>query len=205
MDFMVFHGFSRSAFGDLQNCCPFTFPALNLSQQVFKVLQLDAPSSLTVHLPPILPTGHVLQCHISTLLEHLQGQWLHHLPGQPVPMPHQPETFRLNSRNLIPSPSCLWPGTSPLQPVFQGIILEKVSWPSVLHFSMPSCWWPCAGWLHGHAGWWHLPCLVMSMREHWVGGCPVLPIAFLALCLQTEMLVSGADSLASSSLVKATF
>ena len=28
------------------------------------------------------------QCHIHTAPEHLQGQWLHHLPGQPVPLPH---------------------------------------------------------------------------------------------------------------------
>jgi len=30
-------------------------------------------------------THHVPQCHISTVLEHLQEQWLYHLPGQPVP------------------------------------------------------------------------------------------------------------------------
>lgn len=29
-----------------------------------------------------MTTGHVPQCCISTLLEHLQGQWLHPLPGQ---------------------------------------------------------------------------------------------------------------------------
>jgi len=37
---------------------------------------------------PTMPTHHVPQCHIHMVLEHLQGQWLHHLPGQPVPVPH---------------------------------------------------------------------------------------------------------------------
>ena len=38
----------------------------------------------------------VHQCHIYMFLERLRGQWLHHLPGQPVPMPHHSfwgETF----------------------------------------------------------------------------------------------------------------
>ena len=35
-----------------------------------------------------MPSGHVSQCNISTLLEHLQEWWLHHFPGQPVPLPH---------------------------------------------------------------------------------------------------------------------
>jgi len=34
---------------------------------------------------PTMPTVHVAQCHISTVLKHLQGQWLHDIPGQPVP------------------------------------------------------------------------------------------------------------------------
>ena len=34
------------------------------------------------------PLNCAPQCHISTFLEHLQGQWLHHLPGHPVPTPH---------------------------------------------------------------------------------------------------------------------
>jgi len=36
-----------------------------------------------------MPTDHVSQCHISLVLEHLLGQWLHHLPGQPVPLYYQ--------------------------------------------------------------------------------------------------------------------
>ena len=35
-----------------------------------------------------MPTNHVPQCHISTVMGHLQEWWLHHLPGQPVPVPH---------------------------------------------------------------------------------------------------------------------
>jgi len=33
-----------------------------------------------------MPTAHGPQCHIHMALEHLQGQWLHHLYGQPVPL-----------------------------------------------------------------------------------------------------------------------
>jgi len=31
-----------------------------------------------------MPTKHVPECHISVVLEHFQGWWLHHFPGQPV-------------------------------------------------------------------------------------------------------------------------
>jgi len=31
--------------------------------------------------------NYVPQCHIHTVLEHLQGQWFHHL-RKPVPVPH---------------------------------------------------------------------------------------------------------------------
>ena len=37
---------------------------------------------------PHLPTDHVPQCHVHTVLEHLQGWWPHHLPLQPVPLQH---------------------------------------------------------------------------------------------------------------------
>ena len=36
--------------------------------------------------PPCL-LNHIPKCHIYTFFEHLQGWWLHHCPGQPVPMP----------------------------------------------------------------------------------------------------------------------
>ena len=35
-----------------------------------------------------MPTDHIPQCHISVVLEDLQGWLLHHLPGQPVPLHH---------------------------------------------------------------------------------------------------------------------
>ena len=35
-----------------------------------------------------MPTDHGPQCHIHTFLDHLQGQCLHNLPAQPVPMYH---------------------------------------------------------------------------------------------------------------------
>jgi len=31
--------------------------------------------------------AHIPQYQVSTVLEHLQGWWLHHLPGQPAPIP----------------------------------------------------------------------------------------------------------------------
>jgi len=37
---------------------------------------------------PTMPSNHVPQCYIHPVLEHPQGWWLHHLTGQPVPMPH---------------------------------------------------------------------------------------------------------------------
>ena len=37
---------------------------------------------------PTMPTDHVRQCHIHTVLEHLQRWRLHHLPGHPVPLQH---------------------------------------------------------------------------------------------------------------------
>ena len=39
-----------------------------------------SPSPTPTH--PTVPTAHVPQCHISKVLQHLQGQRLPHLPGQ---------------------------------------------------------------------------------------------------------------------------
>ena len=55
-------------------------------------LRLEKTPKITQskHQPiPIMPTDHVPQCHIHTVLEHLHGRWLHHLPGQPVPLQHR--------------------------------------------------------------------------------------------------------------------
>lgn len=47
-------------------------------ESIVKWLRLEKPI-------PTRPTNHIPQCRISTFLEHLQGQWLCHLSGQPVP------------------------------------------------------------------------------------------------------------------------
>ena len=50
------------------------------------------------------PLNHVPQHNIQTLVEHLQGQWLHHLSGQPIPVPDHP--FReAVFPNIQPEPS----------------------------------------------------------------------------------------------------
>ena len=47
---------------------------------------LRSPSPTTNPFSPC-PLPHIPQCHISTFLEPLQGHhWLHHPPGQPMPM-----------------------------------------------------------------------------------------------------------------------
>jgi len=38
--------------------------------------------------PPPCPLSHVHQCYISTVLEHLQGWWLHHHAGSSLFMPN---------------------------------------------------------------------------------------------------------------------
>ena len=43
-------------------------------------------SSPTAHQSPIFPTKPCSSVHL-TFLEHLRGQWLHHLHGQPTPVP----------------------------------------------------------------------------------------------------------------------
>ena len=63
----------------------------NLIYGIMESLRLERPlrsSGPTVHLPPILPTINVPKYYIYPFLEGFQGQWLHHLPGQPVPAPH---------------------------------------------------------------------------------------------------------------------
>ena len=43
-----------------------------------------------------MPMDQVPQGHISKFLESLQGRWLHHLPGEPVPVPdHSQKKFFL--------------------------------------------------------------------------------------------------------------
>ena len=45
-------------------------------------------SSPTISPTPPYLLNHILKCHIYMFFKHLQRWWLHHLPGQPVPMPH---------------------------------------------------------------------------------------------------------------------
>ena len=48
-------------------------------------------SSPTVNLTlPSPPLNHFPKCHISTSFKYLQGWWLNHFPGQPVPMLDNP-------------------------------------------------------------------------------------------------------------------
>ena len=46
----------------------------------------DHPVQLSTH-HQYFPTNHAPQCNIYTFLEHLQRWQLHHIPGQPVPLP----------------------------------------------------------------------------------------------------------------------
>ena len=60
-------------------------------------------------LTPTVPTGHVPHCHIHTAPEHLQEQWLPHLPGQPVPLPYcscWEEVFLISSLKMLRPTLC---------------------------------------------------------------------------------------------------
>ena len=58
------------------------------NHRIIKVVKdhQDHPVQPPVH--PTIATNRVPHCYIYTLLEQLQGRWLHHLPGQPIPMYH---------------------------------------------------------------------------------------------------------------------
>ena len=43
-------------------------------------------SNPTVNPTPPCLLNHIPKCHICMFFEHLQGWWLYHLPGQPIPM-----------------------------------------------------------------------------------------------------------------------
>ena len=67
------------------------FVCTTINYRITELLRLAKITKITQsnHQPiPTMPTAHVPQCHIHTALEHLQGRGLHHLPGQPVPLPH---------------------------------------------------------------------------------------------------------------------
>ena len=48
----------------------------------------NRPLNSSPTVPPTPPRllNHIPKCHIYTFIEHLQGRWLSHLPGQPIPM-----------------------------------------------------------------------------------------------------------------------
>jgi len=51
-----------------------------------------------------MPTDHIPQYHMHTVLEHLQGQWLHHLPGQLchcLTTPSENKFFLISNLNLL--------------------------------------------------------------------------------------------------------
>jgi len=50
-----------------------------------RVLRSSCPA---INSSPPCPLIHIHKFHIYTFLERLQGWWLHHLPGQPVPILH---------------------------------------------------------------------------------------------------------------------
>ena len=55
--------------------------------RIIQSLRLEKTSP-TVNPSPPCPLNCAPHCHISTFHKHLQGQWLYHLPGQHVPIPH---------------------------------------------------------------------------------------------------------------------
>jgi len=58
--------------------------------RIIESFRLEKTSKTTQsnHWPiPSMPTNYIPQCHIHTIPEQLQGRGLHHLPGQPVPLP----------------------------------------------------------------------------------------------------------------------
>lgn len=82
-------------------------------ESIVKWLRLEKPI-------PTRPTNHIPQCRISMFLEHLQGQWLCHLSGQPVPIHYcsfLEEIFSISDLNLP------WCQINPLP-----LILSPVPW-----------------------------------------------------------------------------
>ena len=73
-------------------CRKFNWMCLVYWYRITESPRLEKTSKITQsnHSPPtsISPLSHIPLCIcISTFLEHLQGWWLHHLHGQPIPVP----------------------------------------------------------------------------------------------------------------------
>lgn len=63
------------------------------NHRIIELLRLEKTSKIIqFKRQPIttVPTNRVPWCCISTFLEHLQGRWLNHLTGKPIPMYHHP-------------------------------------------------------------------------------------------------------------------
>ena len=85
-------------------------------------------SSPTIHpKTPCLP-NHILKCHIYTFFKRLQGWWLGHLPGRPVPISdHFYSKFLLVSDLNLP-----WCNLRPLPLVPLLVTWEKRQTPTCL-------------------------------------------------------------------------
>ena len=90
------------------------------------------------NLPASVLETALLRSHIHMTLEHIQGRWLHHLPGQPVPLPHrsyweeilpniQPEPHLMQLNTITSCPiTVTWekrPTPTSLQPPFKSAVL----------------------------------------------------------------------------------
>ena len=75
--------------------------ALETTGRITELLRLEQTSKIIYSNPsPSPPYTLTSQCHISPFLEHLQGRWLHHLPGQPVPTHYHSSWENLRKENL---------------------------------------------------------------------------------------------------------
>lgn len=48
------------------------------------------------------PPDHDTECHIQLFLNHFKGWWLHHSPGQPIPVLYKPFTEKKNLPYIQP-------------------------------------------------------------------------------------------------------
>ena len=71
-------------FSNGQNASPALFHRIIESLRMKKTAKIIQSNHQPI---PTMASDCVPQCHINTFLEQLQGLWLHHFPGQPVPMP----------------------------------------------------------------------------------------------------------------------
>jgi len=101
-----------------------------LKYSLIELLRLEKNSKITksTHQPtPPMPTDHVPQCLISTVPAHLEGWWLHHLPGQPVPMHHH-SSWEEMFPNIQPEPPTV---------LFEAITSHSTTWEQRLNSTLP--------------------------------------------------------------------